>query len=262
MAEFDETAVQDATGSDADSTPADGEETAPEPTVAEALAELKKLQSQFDRRFRVLEQDHPRKLREIEEQNGHIRTILADHDSRFTQYEPFWKRYVEDLDPAERQALKVAADVETNAQLVKVMAAQQARSQQPRQEAQNEGQALWEEACTDPETGLEAYAKSRKVNFDALYNEHDIAQEFPRRQGEKDASYVRRLDIIFRGLIDTKATDLRKREAATVKAGADTKGGGVGTKDYRNVAVKDIPDGEFVTNMADIARSMIANRRG
>ena len=229
--------TEDAPGGDqvADSTPSEVEAEQAEPTASEVLAELRRMQSQFDRRFRPLEQDIPAKLRKVEEEQGNVRNYVLEQDKVLQQYLPAWEKWVEDLDPDDRKALKLQTETRTQAQLVRALAAQQAQGGAA--PTTDRAGAQWQEqlkAEFEADDGggdeIKAYAEAKGISYDRLYDHMSTNKLWPApRAGQSPSNFMLQMVREAKKVADTLAADAKKREAPAVKAGAESRGGGSGT---------------------------------
>ena len=182
------------------------------------------------------------KLGSLETEQSATRQYLLEQDRVLQQYMPAWERYVEELDPSDRQALKQQTETRTQAQLVKALAAQQAQggTAPPRGgDTRDVWQRQLREAYDAPRGAgdrIKTYAEGKGVSYDRLYDHMTTNSLWPSpEQGQPPASFM--LDIIdeAKKVADTLASDMKKRDAPAVKAGADSRGGGVGKPTWEQV---------------------------
>lgn len=181
----------------------------------------------------------------------------ADYEALVT-YVASWEddrarlRYLakQNLDPeTEAQLLK---DAERESRLARLEMERRrpakAETKQEPDQWQNAMQAEFQE-WGGPD--IDEYAKGKGVSYERVFDAMTTQKLWPvRKQGQTPAGYVRDMVRAAQAQADKMAADLKKREAAPVRAGADSRGGGA------NAAPVTVGTLATMTNPTDIQKAL------
>lgn len=133
----------------------------------------------------------------------------------------------QNLDPETEAKLKAEADKDARIARLEMERRQPAKTE-TKQEPDQWQTAMQAEFQEWGGPDIDEYAKTKGVSYERVFDTMTTQKLWPvRQQGQTPAGYVRAMVRAAQAQADKMAADLKKREAVPVRAGADSRGGGL-----------------------------------